>query len=322
MTDVPAICCLSFGIFLLLISEKNKFRCLLYLLSGVFITISYYLRPVYLASLILVILLLIVELHKKKNYLQVLCFIIGFFIISFPQAIINKRTFDTTSPFIQAVYSIEEKNEDLYLKQLFWGISINRAEGNINLTKYDKDAVLFIDPIGDTIIKSNENLTINYRNYIKIICKYPLEMTVIYSKHIFSGIDHVFAETYSEDIYKNRILFSMINYSFWFLGILGILKIIPKSQSQKCFYFLIYIAPVLLAIPTAIETRFFLPLYLMIYFIAIYSISGFMQKSISEKKNIFKKYFLNFLLFIIICFILSSYSFINISDANIIFNNF
>jgi hypothetical protein len=321
LSDMPAICSLIFGILLLVTAEKDKYKNFSYLLSGVCIAMSCNLRPIYASSLILIVLFLIIRSYTQKIYFQFLCFMMGFFILSYPQILINKREFNTYSPLVISKYSGKENEQSLYLHQLFWGLKFSKYETNINQTRFPSVGVTFSDPTGEIILKSSIITGANFKSYFRAIFNYPVEMFSIYSKHIFSGLDHTFPEIYIEDIYRNRVLFSILNYTFWFLGTIGIFKIIKKLEFQNYIYLLIYITPVMLSIPTAIEPRFFMPMHLIIYFIAIYFINEFLQKNIEQKRNIFKKYFLNYAIFIAICFILSSYSFLSITDGYIIFNN-
>lgn len=285
--------------------KNNSSNYLYTIMSGLFLAGSYYIRPIYLITIIMVIIYLII----KKEFKKILLLMIGIVLIGIPQILINIKNFKIYSFFIptEIVYG----GKSLYLQQLFWGISIQRYETNINYSSFQKAQVIYKDLIGEQIlISSNLAEFKTYYEYIIFVFNNMFKILFIYFKHLFNIFDHYFPTVYIQDISKNRILFSCLNYTIWYIFFLEIKNSLIKIKKEKIIYLLIFIFPVLMIIPTALEIRFSIPLYLLAYYIFVENI--FEYKKYFTILNL-EKYFV----FIVLSFTLSILIFGNIVEIGL-----
>ncbi len=121
-------------------------------------------------------------------------------------------------------------------------------------------------------------------------------------------MDITYPNLYIKNIYNFRIIIQFINYSLIFLGITGFIKNIKKSIWTLDFIglLLIYILPVILCIPTGLETRYFLGAQVLMFIMACNAVADIDWKhEVLQNKKILLKYGL----FLIICFMFNSYLF-------------
>jgi hypothetical protein len=306
-------------------NEKGIFKLILNsLLMGICLGGAYYIRPIYLSVLILIFGFMMVYpiFEKDKNLkirtLTLIFSMVGLLITTIPQIIINSNNFQTFSPTIQTQYD-NPSNRSLYLTQLDWGIYIQRYESNVGET-YPGPQIFFMDDMGKKIIETEGISYIqSYQQYFKVVIKYPVDFICIYARHIFNGLDHVYSDIFIKDINQNRIFFSFLNYSIIFIALSSI--VYQNKRNRKIIWkfpevalFLIFLSTVVLSIPTAVETRFFLPVYIIMYIFvsSLLTIDNFRKLDVTL---LLKRYSLAYFLFIIICFVLSSSVFTTIEHG-------
>ncbi|MDB5053208.1 MAG: hypothetical protein JWM44_1258 [Bacilli bacterium] len=321
-----------------LVSYFLKRNFLHILSAGFFIALSTSARPSYQIILLPIFILFVVHSYMKLDYKKyiphsLIIMILGMSIAYSPQLFINAKKYNVISPFIQTGIAMKG---NLFVQQLFWGIYLQRYETNINTDTYPSASVYFYDKQGISILDkehmmnskiSGVNLLENYtlNDYLKILIKYPLDMLVIYIKHIFNGMDLMYHSGYLDEVYNNRILFSLFNYTMWFISFISIFRILRTGTFLKEKYFelsiiTIVILPTILSIPSAIETRFFLPFYILNYIvISFYMLNRRLKWG--EIKSTTHKYALPYIIFILICFTFSAITFSNISDGHYLLNN-
>lgn len=280
--------------------SKERSSQLLVITSGIFIAGAYYIRPIYLISLVIIGIYLLI----KRDIKRLLMIGLGIFIIGFPQLWINIKNFDLYSFFIptQIIYN----GRSLYLQQLFWGVFVQRYETNINHLIFSNAQVIYEDLLGKEILK-NTNLQEfkSYYEYITFLLKNITTIIFMYAKHFFNIFDHYFPTIYIENIFKNRILFSSLNYTIWYLFFINIKSKLLIIKKENYIYIISFLIPVFISIPTALEIRFVLPLYLIGYFISIESL--FKYKKYCKISNL-----IQYCTFIIVSFSLSILIFSNI----------
>lgn len=233
---------------------------------------AYYVRPVYLIVwIVLGGMILINVFHAGKGVM--LFSIAGMLIISMPQICINKRNFDTYSPMIQTQL---EYGESLYLSQLKWGISMQKYETSIDSSAVNiQPKMIFEDSIGAALLEGQEEID-SYFSYIVFCVRHFADMACIYLKHIFNGLDITYPNVYIQNVYCNRFLIQLLNYTLIFVGIEGLAFFIYK----KCWNTLTieivsaYGLPILLVIPTAVETRFFVGVHVVLYLFAAMALTN------------------------------------------------
>lgn len=313
LSDFPAIILLIWGVFFLF---SRKLIVLFF--SGILFGMAINIRPIFLISLLPVIVFLFLDTDKQtfvkslfKPLLKFGYILIGILIISIPQILVNKNAFNTISPLVQTKNSIYGK--DLYLQQLILSFSYEKYETNIGLV-YPKPPVFFCDRLGSSIAQKEQANTLkNYGGFLKIYAKYPVEMSCIYFKHIFNGLDIKDNTVYLSEVNRRNYFFSLLNYSvlFFFLLSLFIYRKYLFNSKRKIFFPIILIISAVLAIPTAIETRFMLPIFLFAYIVVSFLVEyKVVYNSLSRLKK--SCILILYMAFLIISFVLSNTTYSNV----------
>jgi len=236
--------------------------------------------------------------------------IVGLLIVFSPQLLINTTHFGVFSPFVQT----QVDSTNLFLQQLNWGIVIQKYETSID-PDYPSPQVYFLDRQGESILirsSVSPDTPISLGKYVELLFKYPLDFMSIYLRHIFNGLDIVYNTVYVNNVYDNALHMRLANYSLWFLVVIYIQKYFPNIKARKLLNSqlllpIIIAMPSLVSIPTAIEVRFMIPISFMAYGLAAFWIlPEFFEISLVEKKNMVFKYFVEYIIFVAFCFLLSS----------------
>ena len=117
------------------------------------------------------------------------------------------------------------------------------------------------------------------------------------------------------------MIFSIINYTIWFLTLGNIIDKLKYNVKKIDFNLIIIILSVILTslvgIVGAVETRFLMPLYIFAYANAIHACYDIKYKRELVAKNIVRLGFI-YIIFIGICFTMSSNTYSNIQGHNVI----
>lgn len=313
LSDFPAIILLIWGVFFLF-SRKS----IILFFSGILFGLAINIRPIFLISLMPVIVFLFLGRDNQtlvksifKPYFKFGYILIGILIISIPQILVNKNAFNTISPLVQTKNSIYGK--DLYLQQLILSFSYEKYETNIGLL-YPKPPVFFCDRLGSSIAQKEQADTLkNYGGFLKIYAKYPVEMSCIYFKHIFNGLDIKDNTVYLSEVNRRNYFFSLLNYSVFFVFLIStfIYRKYLFNSKKKIFFPIILIIPAVFSIPTAIETRFMLPIFLFAYIVVSFLVE---YKVVFNSLSRLKKscILILYMAFLIISFVLSNTTYSNV----------
>ena len=265
LSDFPAFALFLVGVTLLLSSmEARKFPFWI-VVAGACIGAAINTRPVFQIALIFIIPIVFIYFFKKgiaKGAAWFSVILLGFGLIVFPQFQINSTHFNVKSPWVLARVV---GDENLFVKQLFWGLETQRYESSIG-DNYPSIVVGYSDPFINNLQKTNLLREKTIARYIKIMKRFPLEIAISYFRHLFNGLDPYYATPYISNIFVNHVFLSTVNYLIWFLVLFKLVKInLSQLKYANVFGLMGLLAPVALAIPTAVEVRFFLPAYLLAY---------------------------------------------------------
>ena len=304
LTDLWALCFLICAIWCMMKVEQCRIGGALWLLmAGLLFGTAYYFRPVYLASLIIAaILVIIYMIRMKKWYMPV--FFAGVMLMAIPQMMINHHNFNTWSPVVQTQIFYGE-NKSLYLKQLEWGMIYQKCEVSLDTEHYQGIGMYYPEDMGIKLLERDGMDGFDtYWEYIRFCIRHLADVCTIYLKHLFNGIDIVYNEIYIYKVYRNRFFIQLLNYSLIFVGITGFLHNYRQWWNRKQVgWILCWFAPVVLAVPTAIETRFFVGLLMVIYYMTICSF-------LKEKRKLFTfRLAIKYAMFILACFVLNNAAF-------------
>lgn len=309
------------------IEAKDKYlkNSLLSLLAGTLLYATYNTRTIYLFVIPVIIALFFIYNVKKssRNLIKYSALILcGLLICSIPQMIINKHSNDIVSPLV--ITSNTKYSEGLFNFQLETGIEVQRYETIIvNLESgHPKGGVKFYDDSG-LYIKQLENIDKirSIEEYISLVVKYPLDFLGIYGRHLINVFHIPYRNTYLTSLYHYNGLIAVSNYTVCFIACTGVAfvnkrkkKNIDKQEirqikyeaynpwykNTKLVYLLSCLVPCAMILPGAIELRFFVMLYILIYeFIAFYLLSLDFLHYI--RMNWFKLLIIYFVLLSIMC---------------------
>ena len=271
-----------------------------------------------------------IKLNKfifNKIVVRLLIFMVGLLIMFAPQVMINVKNFKIYSPFVQTqvVYG-----ESLFVKQLSWGIEIQKFEGNIG-NIYPVAPIYFLDRHGENILllhgyKSEARTVagqigpdqpLSLKKYIQLVFNAPLDFLLIYMRHLFNGLDIVTPTPYIYNVFQNAILLRFLNYTVLFSSVVYLWRQgFSNNNGFNVFLIFILALPSLMAIPGAMEVRFMLPAFFMVYGIVSYFAMPQLIGSLRQHANIDLtkgfKYALSYIVFLLVCFTLSANTFMGL----------
>ena len=264
LSDLPALTFAAAGCwFILRVDDKKELQSYLGNFVGglALLAIAAMTRPVFLADFVLIPILSIVcrpQVVKKVKALIIYCVLACVLIASFwaPQLYLNK-----VKPT-----SSELAGANLYAFQLSFGLSWEKYETTTG-NEVDGPRVIYWNRTGGRLFDV-EHLTapFDFKTYWRVVKSYPLELYTIYVRHFFNALDLQFSDPYPATILSNRILFSFLNFTILFLSSFYLLcRYRPSPSLFPALFYAALTAPCLVALPGVVETRFFLPVYLIAY---------------------------------------------------------
>ena len=237
--------------------------------------------------------------NLKKISIYVLLFVLSFLAISIPQLLINHNQVSKSSLFPIGNYPpvnyftrlgfIPLPKENISDMQLSMGLGLQKYETNID-QRY-MATFQYMDSNGMDLVKRYLPLN-SKKDYLKLFYKEPKAMSKIYVKHFLNGFDVSYDTPYitPKDI-TSPIARSIIYFLFGCFTVLMFASLFLKNKTILKKWNLIaalaiLIVSVAMALPGAIETRFFLlPLLLIPIFTANYLFTEF--KSLLNHKIFF-----------------------------------
>lgn len=193
------------------------------------------------------------------------------------------------------------------MRALGWGIMTQKAEWNIG-PNYN-GSIYYIDKIGTYLFEKefpNESNMDNFTlmKYVQFIIKYPLDMVILYSRHLFIVFDIKYPSVYITDMNKGSTMLSFINYTFIFLSVIffRVDKAYRNNKFLRCFIMSLSIL-VISSLPVIQETRFVMLPLIIIYSVAIFGFSISMEYKLLLKK---REVYVYMFIFIVVMFTISS----------------
>lgn len=264
LSDLPALLLLIISIALASRANSQHWWCWLFL-SGGAASAAYNIRTIYLfAALALLFVMFFVFMRGKSwclRALGLLIFLLGALIVAAPQMIINKRIHGTATPLVIAMV----KGKPLMAQQLFWGVGVQRYE-----TYAGKDtpapSLYYRDPAGIALKYLHEQLFAdpNMRGYVSMVLRHPVQFLGIYGRHFVNGLDVRDGIVYAKKSSTNKSFVSLLCFGLLFFCVL-IYSIRKEKRWIEAAYLLPILLPVMAILPGAVETRFFMPLYLVLF---------------------------------------------------------
>lgn len=307
LSDLPALCFATLALhnyWQLTQNTKPRpiwLKCLKGFKIGAYAAAAYYIRPVYLILLAGLCVSIVYSIILRRKY-ALLFAALGLLLVAAPQSAINHANTGTYHPAILTYGS----SDSLFLKQLNWGICYQKYETTLDMEQWGSNSVYFKDRIGNRLIKKEGEFA-SYGEYIQFVCKHFADVACIYMKHIFNGMDLVFRDVYIKNIYAPRFFTQFFHYTMLFAGLHGLSAFFfcKKWNFAQIGFCTLYLLPVLLSTPTAVETRFFTALHLLFY---LSGCMAFFRGGGMEKKTLLRN-IVPYIGFISLCFLFNSQTF-------------
>ena len=276
LTDFPALLFHALAAWCMIkASEWKRVPYALLAAAGAASYAAYNIRPIYLMTFVFIILytLLIgytgVSVKRRLSY--VLVIFCGAAAISSPQFFANARN-GILSPMVQTAQFKETSELSLFGYQLLWGLTLQRYETSLDPSS-PSPTLYYMDRAGEKFFVDNhvDGLQFSVSKYIGLALSHPIDILGIMGRHFINGLDVRDGGVYTTNISPNRDLISFLNYNVVFLGFLLTLWAAATRNKEKgsriqVYYWMVFfLLPVLMILPGAIETRFFLPLHLGLY---------------------------------------------------------
>lgn len=282
LSDLPALVlyacsvCLSFRI----IKEDTFLKNAIWsFLLGLTLYAAYNIRTVYLIPAVILILFVAAAVLFRKKYQTIpvlVCgCVIGVALLSIPQIIINRNCFGISSPMVQTALG---GKSNLFVAQLEWGIIHPRYETFIgDPAVYPIPSVSFEYRAGVAALNGGSISSIG--EFIIWVFRNFLLAMGLYWEHFISAVTVFYIEIYLTDIRVNIFAF-LLNCGIWMLAFIGLTAkalSIKLREAGKLIPTVFLLFPALLTLPGSIETRFFIPAYLLVY--------GFLAMKMEYKKT-------------------------------------
>lgn len=264
LSDLPAVLLLVCGI-LLADSRGNVRWPLACICSGALVGAAYNARTIYIVSFVVLLALLPLFFYRGRSIRvrssAVICFLLGTAIVLIPQALINERIHGFPNPLVLT----GPGSTSLMTAQLYWGVTIQRYETSILKTD-PAPSLFYADPAGEAFnakhlaYRSPPTIT----NYLKAVYANPLFFVGLYGRHFVNGIDVRDGMVYTAGPSTGRTLWSLLCVTLFVFCTFVLCTRVTKKWSEWA-----YVSPILITvaciIPGAVETRFLMPLYLVLF---------------------------------------------------------
>ena len=276
LSDLPAACLMLGSMVCAMRSVAAEGRSLtrhgLLLLSGMLAYGAYNTRTIYLFAAALMLPAVPFILYRARGNLLRLAalssMILGIVMAAIPQLLINVKNQGAWSPAVIATV----QGKSLFASQLLWGITFQRYETTIDPSVPGPE-VYYPDVAGqrlhDALHIDADSFTV--ADYLGIVVHHPLDFAGIYGRHLVNGLDVRDGAAYTRVQSASRNGFAFCNFLVVFLGSALLLTAAwahppVDGPSRICWtWACMSLMPVLMIVPGAIETRFFLPLHLAFY---------------------------------------------------------
>jgi len=265
LSDLPAAITLIIAIAFA-DSAKRKYWLGFLFFSGMAASAAYNIRTIYLFAFIALLFIIPFVFLRSKPWhargLGMFAFFLGALVVALPQMAINKRIHDVATPLVFA----SVKGKSLMAKQLYWGVTTQRYETYAG-GDTPAPSLYYRDPAGIALRSLDELLLTDdptIGGYISLVAKYPVQFLGIYGRHFINGIDVRDGLVYVKKQSNNKDFVAFLCFSLFFFCAL-----IFCTRKKPRWIEVAYLAPLLIAVlaimPGAVETRFFLPLYLVLF---------------------------------------------------------
>ncbi len=271
LTDFPALLALLAGIWALLRHRRLGWGGLL---AGMAVAAAVNFRPVYAATLPLVLVLCVWPRERPAiggawlgtlHWVRGATFLLGVGLVLFPQLRINQEHFDSNSPL---VITAPPGSPNLYLAQVHGGMFTQKYETTVGVD-YPIPSVMFWDGDGNDVA-TNAHLppTMSLAEYAQMVAEYPGQVLALWFRHLFNGLDLQYPSPYPQAIFVDTFALALTNYLVLITGLLVLIQLGWRrpswSHGPVIIVLLILLGPCAATLPVVMECRFLMPLHVLL----------------------------------------------------------
>jgi len=264
LTDFPALFALAAALIALLRGRGVVSA----VVAGVAVAAATNMRPVYQVALPAVGLLALVPPLGRAQWWGLVrggALVLGAAAVLLPQAYTNSVHVNVRSPW---VLTTMPGQPSLFVQQLQWGLKNQKYETNIG-DDYQYSGMTFVDERGKAMWEATGLPEFSTATqYVQLCLGRPWRSLGVWQRHLFNALDVQYPTPYIQEVFVPTWPLAWLNYSLIFGGLL-VLLLRPwqrprASWVRPALVLLALLLPCLLALPTAIECRFLLPLHLLL----------------------------------------------------------
>jgi hypothetical protein len=279
LVDFPALAAASIGLVGLLRSTARG-----YAVAGLGIGLAANFRSNYIVALLLALvaasLLPRGEWDARRRARATTVVVAGTLVVTVPQMSINELKHESLSPTIPAAH-------DQTLITLWLGMRSQKYETYVGSRKgYPFSGVYYADPATRRLLEQEnislvrvpgpgpglENAFPGVRRYLRLVFDHPIEMAASWSRHVFNGLDVKYPTPYIRNLGDRSSLLSLLQYTLIFAAVARLL--IPSARRMlgriRWFGLTVLVSACVAVVPTSAEPRYYLPLHVLIYMLAIF----------------------------------------------------
>ena len=257
LMDVPA--CVLFGGGLLALWSP---RALVWGAAGLALGAALNVRPSYMISLPAALLL---GWHLSRSSPGAAqrwsALAAGMAIVLLPQMLINLKYYQQPTPL---VLWDQTDPRPLYLRALGWGTRVERYETGFFL----HDARILVVPDAEGIEQMRKYGPAgfpSYGQYFAFVAQHPLPVVTRYLRHFYNSFDLWYATPYPLQARPpGQLALQMFNHAALGLGLLALWRLPRRHSRAAQLVLLAFGLQVLLTVPFHVETRYALPVHLIL----------------------------------------------------------
>ena len=264
LTDFPALLGLAVALIALLRGKGIVSG----IVAGVALAVAVNMRPVYQVALPAVGLLALLPPPGRARWwgwARGAALVMGATAVLLPQAYTNSVHVDVRSPW---VLTTMPGQPSLFVQQLQWGLKNQKYETNIG-SDYKYPGMSFVDERGKAMWEATALTEFSTASqYVELCLGRPWRSVGVWQRHLFNALDVQYPTPYVQEVFVPTWPLAWLNYSLIFCGLV-VLLLRPWQRPiagwvRPSLVLLALLLPCLLALPTAIECRFLLPLHLLL----------------------------------------------------------
>lgn len=217
---------------------------------------AYNTRTIYLYPAILVAVIALWHWRARMHLLA--AFALASALVTAPQVWRNSAEHGIASANPTA-----SRTKSLFVDQLRWGIVVQRYETSIS-PESPRPSVFYVDTAGQELLKEicERGALSTIPDYARAVLTHPVAFSALYARHLLNGLDVRDGLVFVTKPSAKRHLAGLASFTAVLLALLAVSA--GPSRRRRLLFLLVLALPALAILPGAVETRFLLPLLLLI----------------------------------------------------------